>query len=394
MACTTSKHSKLYRFLYIEANENYGTPLDITALATVGVGSWKDLKVTTGPSEIAIEMQETTLANYGPSLRDDHTQFAYWKVTGGSVVTPHHANFAANHSGLLGSGFGSYIAGAGSGVLTVAANDTNQLVLDTGEGATFTAGQMIKIGDRIATIESISTDTLSIDHDIPVSATYAIGTSVTELDTWNPQCLQDNKYYHAIIWDANEYWLLEYFKPSFTMNSNDGGVPMQWTMNLSAYSARRLTAATSDVEDVVAATDLDTYTISTLNNKTRVFVQDSEIQDISSVTLEIERDNTRWETGVNANGAVGSINDITSTTGSLTVFTNKDTYHGYVANNTEINIGWQSSDGYFAFNAPAAKLTRSGENPIGDENNQNVAMFGISYNEQQDETLKVYLGDL
>jgi len=390
MVCTTSQHVKLYRFLYKEATGNYG---DLPAIVSTG---WTDMKVTNGPSELAIEQQEITLPNHGEQLRNDHTQFAYRKVTGGNVTTPHHASFATNHQGLLGSGFGSYTAATGTGTLSVEATDTNTITLQSGEGSGFSIGQMIKIGtDRIATITGISTDTLSISYDIPATVTYPVSTAIAGVDYWNPQCLQDNKYYHALVWDAGEYWAVDFFKPSFTMTSNDGGVPKQWTMNLTAYAARRLTGTdATTAATAFSTTAIESYTIATLNNKVNLHVQSIPVQDVSSVTLEIERDNTRWESDVNAYGAVGSINDITSITGMISVFANKDTYHGYTENNTEVAIGWQSADANFAFYAPASKFTRSGENPIADENNQNIAVLGISYNEEQDETLQVYLGDL
>lgn len=395
MVCTTSKSIKLFRAIYIKATGNYGVEPDDSELATLFAAA-KDLKVSSGPSEISIEQQESTLPNYGENLRNDHSQFDYFKVSGGNLLMPHHVSMLAAHSDLFKSGFGSLTEGVGSSTCVAELTDVNEVTVQTAAGATFTIGNMIKIGgSSIHTVTGISTDTLTFTPDIPDSITFAIGSTVVELDTWNPQCLNDNNYYHFLIWDADEYWLLTYVKPSFTQKSDDGGVPREWQMNISAYSARRISSSyESAMATLFSTIALDTFTVATLNNKTNIAFENIANQDIVSLSLNIERENTRWETGVNEKGAVGSINDITKISGELVVFQNKSQYHGYLNSNSEINISFQSADASFAFYAPKAKLTNPGSNPITEDSGQNVATFGVSYNEDQASQIAVYLGDI
>jgi len=392
MVCTTSKSIKLFRAIYVKATGNYGTEPEDSAIAAL-FASAKDLKVTSGPSEISIESQEVTLENYGKNLRNDHSQFAYFKVTGGNIITPHHSAMITDHSSLFKSGFGALTEGAGSTTTTAALTDTDTVALTAVTG--LEVGMMIKIGgDTVRTITSIDALNVSFSPEISTDVTYPTGTTVAGLDTWDPQCLEDNDYYHFLIWDADEYWLIPWLKPSFAIQGDDGGVPRQWQMNISAYSARRITDSLSAIATLFDSISEDTLSIATLNQKVNIAINDIIKSDIVSLTLNIERENTRWETGVNAKGAVGSINDVTNVGGELTVFTNKTDYHTLLTANTETSISFESHDANFAFYAPKAKLTKSGQNPINENSGQNVAMFGVSYNEDHSENIAMYLGDI
>jgi len=391
--CKTSRSIKLFRCLYKKKTANYSTELLDSEIASA-FASATDLKISSGPSELSIESQEITLDNYGENLRNNHTQFAYFKVTGGNLIIPHHDEMISKHADLFKSGFGSLEEATGDSTSTAELEDTGSVTVQSGDGADFEIGAMIKIaGESIHTITNISTDILTFSPDIPTGTIYSSGSTVMGLDTWNPQCLEDDEYYEMLIWDADEYWYLSSVKPSISVQSNDGGVPKQWQMNITAYSARQIGSSyNTALESVFDGITADTFNIATLNNKTKIAYNDAIVDDIISLTMNIERENTRWETDVNARGAVGSINDVTDVSGEL-ITIDKTTYMLEMQDNDPNNIAFQSEDAQFAFFAPAAKL-KSGQNPITENSGQNVAAFGVSYNEDHTENIAIYLGDI
>jgi len=56
-------------------------------------------------------------------------------------------------------------------------------------------------------------------------------------------------------------------------------------------------------------------------------------------------------------------------------------------------VFFTSSDNSYAVYAPAVKLV-GGENPIQDSNNQTVASFSIVWNDDHEESISVYMGEL
>lgn len=393
MTCQ-SKSIKLYRACYVVASGNYGDEVDLDALSSVFSGR-KDIKCLTGASELNIEQQEVVLENYGNKIRDDISFFTYYKVTGGSITTPHHSAFAARHQALLKSGFGS---------LQVSAEDlakSDTVSTETLAGATsvaLTAGSSLptakilyKIGNhiRIGEMNGIGTE---LDFEPAIAEVIEAGTTITPLQSFDPQCLEDSNYFHFLVWAADEYWLLEWVKPSFAVESNDGGMPKKWTISLTASQARRVTAEQAGT----LITGLTPETVSgvvTTTNKTNIAIDGTRTTDIVSLSMEISRENNRWETDVNKTGSVGSTNDIESITGVLHVFKNKDDYHTWKETNDTKTVFFTSSDNSYAVYAPAVKLV-GGEGPIQENNNQTVSSFSVVWNDDHEESIKIYMGDL
>jgi len=393
MVCL-SKNVKLYRACYIPASGNYGDKLDLTDLATI-FSARKDIKVLTGASELNIEQQEIVLENYGDKIRDDVSFHTYYKVTGGSITTPHHVDFAVRHQALLKSGLGSLQVSVSDLAKTTTVSTTtgaNPTSVDLTDAGGLPTGKILyKIGDHIRIGEALGIGT-SLDFAPAISGTVAEGTTITPLQSFDPQCKEDDSYFHFLVWAADEYWLLEWVKPAFAIESNDGGVPKKWVISLTASQARRVTS--DEVGTLITGLTPEKVTgVVTTTNKVNIAIDGTKVTDVVSLSMEVSRQNERWETDVNETGSIGSINDIESITGVLHVFKNKETYHTWKETNDTKDVFFTSSDNSYAVYAPAVKLV-GGENPIQDSNNQTVASFSVVWNDDHEESIYIYMGEL
>ena len=259
---TSGNGSQIFRVAYLKTSDlatalgyaiNEGD--NITEAEILGVSgslTWQQLQVNNDISALKRSVDPLTQMQYGAYYKDDYSQKGFEKPEG-AVEYLHNTSFSTTHSAILENGLGTKTAGSVS--TTVDGAVSNSTTVDVDSAAGLVAGDFIEIGDYIARIESVVTNTLTLN----IAITAADGAAVTEKTTWNPQTLSDDDSFVIFVEASKGSYFVTHARWGVDLDVAQGDY-LKLKLNFQGDKAVRTTATFSTIGTVTAETIATTST--------------------------------------------------------------------------------------------------------------------------------------